>query len=167
MPQADAVAVIAPGIVAMALRRRGTRRVAAEPGAEGEMLDVVVEGNGEPLAPGPLIWRPLVDRDIVVAAVRREFHGCNSEPHDAPHPNPLPASAGRGNFRVLPLPRPRGESWGERLRFFCDQVEGLPSRKRRLALFHEGGAAFGVIRAGEAFVDQTLAQCEVARRLVL
>ncbi len=59
MPKTDAVAVIAPRIVAMALGRRRPGRITAEPGAEREMLDVVVEGDGEPLALGPVVLRPL------------------------------------------------------------------------------------------------------------
>ena len=74
MPEADAVAVVAPGIVAMALRGGCPRRVDAETRAKGEIFDVVAEGDGEPGALGPFVLRPLVDRDVVVAAVGGEFH---------------------------------------------------------------------------------------------
>src|SRR5271170_3890375 len=74
IPQTDAVAVIAPRIVAVALRRRRPGRITAEPGPEREMLDVVVKGDGEPLALGPVVLRPLGDRDVVVAGMGGEFH---------------------------------------------------------------------------------------------
>ena len=46
IPEADPVTVIAPRVIALALRRRRAGRIAAEPGAKREMLDVVVEGDG-------------------------------------------------------------------------------------------------------------------------
>ena len=52
IPEADPVAVVAPRVIALALRRRCAGRVAAEPGAKGEMLDVVVERDGQPAPPG-------------------------------------------------------------------------------------------------------------------
>ena len=42
-----------------------------------------------------------------------------------------------------------------------------PTRERRLALFHEGGAAFSVIGAGEAFVDQFDEMLEQSRKYPL
>src|SRR6266480_2770076 len=100
MPEADAVAVVAPRVVAMALRCRGARRVDAETRSKGEEFDVVAEGDGEPSALGPFVLRPLVNRDVVIAAVRREFHGtCSS----AKRPRP-PAS------RVPPSPVLRGRA---------------------------------------------------------
>jgi len=46
-------------------------------GAEREMLDVEAEVDGEPLAAGPRIVRPLGDRRVGVAIVVREteHHG--------------------------------------------------------------------------------------------
>src|SRR6516225_339941 len=44
---------------------------------------------------------------------------------------------------------------------------GSPPFEDRLTLLHEGGAAFGVVLAGEAFVDDALAQCQIALARVL
>jgi len=73
-PDADAVAVIAPGIVAMRLRLAALRRIVTEAGAEREPLDVRRQDEGK--APcfsirtaGPAIVAPLRQRDEVVAAV--------------------------------------------------------------------------------------------------
>ena len=74
IPEPDPVAVIAPGVIALALRRRCAGRVAAEPGAKGEILDIVVEGDGEPCPPGQSYCGRLVDRDVVVAIMRGKFH---------------------------------------------------------------------------------------------
>src|SRR5260370_6018062 len=74
IPEADPVAVIAPRVIALALRRRCAGRVAAEPGPKGEMLDVVVEGDVEPCAAGPFVLPALMDRDVVIAGVSGKFH---------------------------------------------------------------------------------------------
>ena len=54
VPDADAVAVVAPRVVALVLRRGAAGRVGAEAGAEGEILDIVAEVDGEPLAARPV-----------------------------------------------------------------------------------------------------------------
>ena len=74
-PHADAVAVIAPTVVAVVGRRglRGDEMPEALP--EGEMLDVQGDVNGEALALGPGIIRPLGDGRVIVASVRRQLHG--------------------------------------------------------------------------------------------
>ena len=59
IPQPNAVAVIAPGIIALALRRRCPGRVAAEPGAKREMLNIVVEDDRKPFTLRPVVDRPL------------------------------------------------------------------------------------------------------------
>ena len=74
VPDADPVAVIAPGVIALVLRDIGPGRIAAEPAPEREMLDIVAEEHGEPLALGPVIDRPPGDRDVVVAVMGGEFH---------------------------------------------------------------------------------------------
>jgi hypothetical protein len=74
VPEADPVAVIAPGVVALVLRRADAGRIGAEAGAECEMLDVVAEEDREPLPLRPVIGRPPGDRQVIVAAVPREFH---------------------------------------------------------------------------------------------
>ena len=76
IPQPDTVAVIAPGVVALALRRRCSSRVAAEPGAKREILDIVVEDDSEPFALRPVIDRPLRDRHVVVTIMRGKLHRC-------------------------------------------------------------------------------------------
>jgi hypothetical protein len=68
-PDADAVAVVAPGIVAMRLRLAGLRGVVTEAGAECEPLDVRRDDEGESLAARPAVVAPLRQRDEVVAAV--------------------------------------------------------------------------------------------------
>jgi hypothetical protein len=68
-PDADAVAVVAPRIVAMRLRLGGLRRVVTEAGAEREPLDVRRDDEGESLAARPAVVAPLRQRDEVVAAV--------------------------------------------------------------------------------------------------
>jgi len=74
-PDADAVAVVAPRVVALRLRRRAAGRVGAEAGAVGKVLDVVAEVDGEPLAAGPRVVLAAVDWQIVVAAVGWQPHG--------------------------------------------------------------------------------------------
>ena len=58
-PDADAVTVVAPGVVAMGLRLAGLRRVVAEAGAEGEPLDVGRYDEREALAGRPRVVAPL------------------------------------------------------------------------------------------------------------
>jgi hypothetical protein len=66
-PDADAVAIVAPGIVAVRLRLPGLRRVVAEAGAEREPLDVRREDESEApfLSIGPA-------RPVVVPGVLRQ-----------------------------------------------------------------------------------------------
>jgi len=68
-PDADAVSVVAPGIDGMAqrlVRRRDGRTLAV---AEAESLDIEGHIDGETLAAGPGIIRPLGDVGIVVTTV--------------------------------------------------------------------------------------------------
>ncbi len=71
-PDADAVAVVAPGVVAVRLRLAGLRRVVAEPGAEGKPLDVGGEDEGEALSARPAVVLPFDQRDKIIAAVLRQ-----------------------------------------------------------------------------------------------
>src|SRR5260370_15529979 len=74
IPEADPVAVIAPRVIALALRCRRARRVAAQPGPNGGILDVLVECDGEPCAAGPLVLPALMARDVVIAVGGGESH---------------------------------------------------------------------------------------------
>src|SRR5258708_12278313 len=103
VPDPDPVAVIAPGVVALVLRARAAGRIGAEPSAERKMLDVVAEEDREPLALRPVINRPFGDRDVIVAAVRREFH--SRDLASAASPSPQRAQlAGRGAYPPPPPP---------------------------------------------------------------
>src|SRR5690606_21580441 len=53
IPDADPVSVVAPGEIALVLRRRAGGAVRAETGAEGEGLDIVAKRESEPLAARP------------------------------------------------------------------------------------------------------------------
>ena len=68
-PYADAIAVVAPGVVAMRLRLAGLGRIVAQPRAEGEPFDVGGDDEREALAAGPAVVAPLGQRYEVVAAV--------------------------------------------------------------------------------------------------
>src|SRR5262249_53752900 len=74
-PDADAVAVVAPRVIALRLRCRAAGRIGAEAGAEGEVLDIVAEIDGEPLAAGPRVVLAAIDWHVVVAVVGRQLHG--------------------------------------------------------------------------------------------
>ena len=74
IPEPDPVAVVAPRVVALALRRGGAGRIAAEPAAKRKPFDVVVEDDREPLPFGPVVLRPVGDRHVAVAVVRGELH---------------------------------------------------------------------------------------------
>src|SRR5260221_12731853 len=71
-PDADAVAIVAPGIVAVRLRLAGLGRVMAEAGAEGEPFHAAREDEGKALAIWPTLVGPLGKRYIVVAVVLRQ-----------------------------------------------------------------------------------------------
>ena len=67
------------------------------------MLDVVAEEHGEPLALGPVIDRPLGDRDVVVAVVGGEFHDADDSSLVA-SPSPLAAlGKPRKRHEIAPL----------------------------------------------------------------
>ena len=68
-PVADAVAVVAPGEIARGLRAGAVARVHADAGAEGEVLDVERNVEGQPLALRPAVIGPRRDRRIVIAVV--------------------------------------------------------------------------------------------------
>jgi hypothetical protein len=71
-PDADAVAVVAPGIVAVGLRLSGLRRVVAEPGAEGKPLDVGRQAEREALALRPRVVFSFYEGNKLVARVLRQ-----------------------------------------------------------------------------------------------
>src|SRR6516164_6891349 len=71
-PIADSVAVVAPGEIARGLLA-ASHRIHPEPGAEGEMLDIERDIEGEPLASRPVVVRPLDDRRIGVSGVAGKF----------------------------------------------------------------------------------------------
>src|SRR5215469_8356775 len=74
MPEPDAIAVVAPCVVPLALRCCCASRVAAQPSAEGEIFDIVVERDRKPRAARPLILWPLMDRDVVIPIMAGKFH---------------------------------------------------------------------------------------------
>src|SRR5690348_8888119 len=111
------------------------------------MLDVVAKSDGEPLAARPVIDRPFGDRHVIVAAMYRQFHERNLVACDGPSPQPFRRKRGEG---VAAKPwRVRGNT-------------KLPALEHRAPFFHEGGAALGVVLAGEAFFDDALAKRHVA-----
>src|SRR5687767_6533038 len=71
-PHADAVAVVAPGVVAMGLRLAGFRRVVSQAGAESEPFDVGGEEEGEALAARPAVVFAFREWNEVVAGVLRQ-----------------------------------------------------------------------------------------------
>src|SRR6266705_1817659 len=77
-PDADAVAVVAPGIVALRLRLARLGVVVPEPRAEGEALDVGGDAECQALAPRPGIILALGDRNVVVERVPREKIPCHA-----------------------------------------------------------------------------------------
>jgi hypothetical protein len=66
-PDADAVAVVAPGIVALRLRLAVLGVVVASAFAESKDLDVGRDAECEPLAPRPAVVLALGEWDIFVA----------------------------------------------------------------------------------------------------
>src|SRR5258706_85905 len=79
-PDPHAVAVVAPGIVALRLRLAALRVVVSEACAEGEALDVGGEAEREALAARPGIVFPLRDRRVVVARMPRQEGFCHERP---------------------------------------------------------------------------------------
>src|SRR5262249_6884672 len=71
-PDADAVAIVPPGVVAVGLRLTGLRRVVPEPGAEGEPFDVGRDRERETRAARPAVVLALGQGNVVVAIVLRE-----------------------------------------------------------------------------------------------
>src|SRR5215470_15688203 len=71
-PIADSVAVVAPGEIARGLLA-AAHRIHPEAGAEGEMLDIERDVEGEPLASGPVVVFALDDRRIGVSGVSGKF----------------------------------------------------------------------------------------------
>ncbi len=78
-PGADAVAIVAPGVVQHIRLRTARREFGSEPLAECEVLEIDGDIDGESGAVGPAIFRTAADRQIVetVVAWRRAGH---SEP---------------------------------------------------------------------------------------
>jgi hypothetical protein len=68
-PHADAVAVVAPRVVALRLRLAHLGGVMPQAGAEGVPLDVGGNAEGEPPAAWPAVVLALRQRDVVVALV--------------------------------------------------------------------------------------------------
>ncbi|HLJ19421.1 MAG TPA: hypothetical protein VKU84_04450 [Stellaceae bacterium] len=79
-PDPDTQSVVSPGIVAMIGRGRECRQRVAEPLAEGEMLDVERNIDGQPLAVRPIEIGSIDDRRIVVALVARKIRGAAPAP---------------------------------------------------------------------------------------
>jgi len=71
---ANAIAVLPPSIVALRLRRILHGAVATQSRAEGKMLDVIAQSEGDPPTIWPLIHRPLVDRAVAAPVVMRKLH---------------------------------------------------------------------------------------------
>ena len=69
-PHADAMAVVAPRVVALRLAGGGPeRRIGSRPGAESEILDVRADIEREPLAARPVVGRTAIDHRVLVARV--------------------------------------------------------------------------------------------------
>src|ERR671936_1002717 len=71
-PDADAIAIVTPGIVAMRLRLARLRRVVTQAGTEGEPFDVGGDDECEALAARPAVVAPLRERYKIVAVVLRQ-----------------------------------------------------------------------------------------------
>ena len=71
---ANAIAVLPPSIVALRLRRILHGAVATQSRAEGKMLDVIAQSEGDPPTIWPLIHRPLVDRAVAAPVMMRKLH---------------------------------------------------------------------------------------------
>ena len=72
-PDADAVAVVAPRIIAMGLRLAVLGVVVAAPLAERETFDIGRQTECETLATGPVVVLALGDRRVIVAPVVRQW----------------------------------------------------------------------------------------------
>src|SRR5882762_1235357 len=71
-PYADAIAVVAPRVIAVRLGLAGLGRIVPEAGAIGEPLDIAGEQERQPLAAGPAVVLALRQRHEVIAAVLRQ-----------------------------------------------------------------------------------------------
>src|SRR5438034_11291713 len=71
-PHADAIAVVAPRVIAVRLRLAGLGRIVPEAGAIGEPLDIGGEQEREALAAGPAVVPALRQRDEVIAPMLRQ-----------------------------------------------------------------------------------------------
>lgn len=84
-PDADAIAVIPPPIIAMGLWLVDLGGVVAETRVEREPLDVGRHHEGEALAVRPGIVGALRQWNVIVAIVlRQEIHACSALGHVAP-----------------------------------------------------------------------------------
>jgi hypothetical protein len=68
-PSADAVAIIAPGVVQNVRLRAAGRKLGAVPLTERKVLEIDGDINGEACSVRPVVPRPAADRRIFVAAV--------------------------------------------------------------------------------------------------
>ena len=76
-PDADAQSVIAPRIVALRLRTVGAQiRIVAAARHEREVLDIERHVKGKPLALGPSVIAPLLDRRIVITIMYWQLEHC-------------------------------------------------------------------------------------------
>src|SRR5439155_1163423 len=71
-PHADAIAVVAPGVIAVRLRLAGLGRIVPETRAIGEPLDIGGEQEREALAAGPAVVPAFRQRDEGIAPVLRQ-----------------------------------------------------------------------------------------------
>src|SRR6185437_9361409 len=73
--RADAVAVVAPGIIEHVGRRSTRSEFSAKPLAESEPFEIEADIDREPLAMRPVIAAALDDRRIGIAAMTGSGHG--------------------------------------------------------------------------------------------
>jgi hypothetical protein len=73
-PNANTITIVAPGEVALRLRRVRRRAVAAETSLERKMLDIIAESECKPCAIWPRVLRSFVDRAVLVALMLGKFH---------------------------------------------------------------------------------------------
>src|SRR5882762_2999920 len=99
-PYADAIAVVAPRVIAVRLGLAGLGRIVPEAGAIGEPLDIAGEQAREPLAAGPAVVLALRQRHEVIAAVLRQQRLQSTLAPEALKPL-LPQ---HGRYDFVPLP---------------------------------------------------------------
>src|SRR5262245_584339 len=129
-PDADAVPVIAPGVIALLLRFAFFCRIPAGTFAIGIDLDVRRDAKGQPLSVGPGIVLALVDDRIVIAIVlgNRQHQmvspsGSSPVTISAPQPKPARSLASQASERVVAVSS-RSTAWAR------PRASGLSARQR-------------------------------------